>query len=133
MVDSKLQEAYLTLHKACGIEVGDMVKVLRKAKRKEMGWFHSWSCHMDHLIGEEFDVREDRGNGGFEIWDEDADQAWVVPFFVLEKVGPAPIKIGGRVVMFREGQINVEKEPGSISTLAISNDKVREIADRLID
>ncbi len=34
-----LKEAYRVMQKASGIEVGDKVKVLRTAKRGEMGWY----------------------------------------------------------------------------------------------
>ena len=38
---TKENEAYITLHNASGIKVGDKVKILRKAKDREMGWENS--------------------------------------------------------------------------------------------
>ena len=46
-----LADAYLTMQKASGIEVGDTVKVLRKANDKEMGWDNYWPRDMDIYIG----------------------------------------------------------------------------------
>lgn len=33
-----IREAYKVMQSQCGIEVGDKVRVLRKAKSREMGW-----------------------------------------------------------------------------------------------
>ena len=79
------REAYLVLHKASGIKVGDRVKVLRSAAGNEMGWFNSWDSGMDAAIGKEFIITEDRGVSGFHI----PDIGYRFPFFVLEKVSSA--------------------------------------------
>ena len=81
---SELKEAYLKMQEASGIKIGDTVKVLRKAKRNEMGWGTTWnSGAMDKFIGKELVVTGfgSRVENGFMLDDE-----FVYPFFVLEKV-----------------------------------------------
>ena len=79
------QEAYLVLHKASGIKVGDRVKVLRKAASRELGWGNSWVSKMDEAIGKEFNVDSDDVSGtGVRL-----GSYLRFPFFVLEKVSSA--------------------------------------------
>ena len=78
-----IEEAYQAMQVECGIEVGDTVKVLRKAKTREMGWKNSWTEEMDGLVGEEAEVVAIREYG---IWLKNS--LWF-PFFVLEKVKDA--------------------------------------------
>lgn len=87
------EEEYLKAQAECGIEVGDMVKVLRKAEGGENGWNNSWvgkshlpddnDIRMDGMIGQIFEVLGIDGHG---ISLEDSGGAdWGFPYFVLEK------------------------------------------------
>lgn len=75
-------EAYNTLQKASGIEVGDTVRVLRKAQQNEMGWGTYWAKMMDKTIGETFVVTEVRDGVGI----YNLSNYCAYPFFVLELV-----------------------------------------------
>jgi len=78
-----LDKAYRTMQKASGIEVGDTIKVLRKADDHEMGWGEEWlNTEMDKLVGKEFVVADVSENSGFLVKIEGDD--WFVPFFVCE-------------------------------------------------
>lgn len=118
-----LKEAYLAMQKNCGIEPGDRVKVLRKANSREMGWSNSWVCKMDAAVGREYQVSRVTGSG-VELSDCGANLSF--PFFVLEKVGPPPIKIGEHTVQFYDGHIRVGCQ-------TVDNSVVRDIVERLQD
>ncbi|KKL04354.1 hypothetical protein LCGC14_2616930, partial [marine sediment metagenome] len=46
------EEKYIAGQKACGIEVGDTVRILRRADRDENYWANEWMRSMDDKIGE---------------------------------------------------------------------------------
>jgi len=104
-----LQEAYKVMQANCGIEVGDTVKVLRKAKDDEMARYGlSYQCTMpSSLIGTTVKV--------YRLYETAIHaEGWNYPFFVLELVKkapklPSPIRISSQYkVMFREdGGIDV--------------------------
>ena len=75
-------EAYNTLQKASGIEVGDTVKILRKAQKNEMGWASYWDETMNKSIGKTFVVTEIRDEKGI----YNPSNYCTYPFFVLELV-----------------------------------------------
>lgn len=80
--EMNLQEAYKVMQANCGIEVGDTVKVLRKAKSYEMGWEDSWALAMDETVGELYTVISyDEEYKEFRL-----DNHFQYPFFVLELV-----------------------------------------------
>ena len=74
-----IEEAYQIMAKASGIQVGDTVKVLRKAYDNEMGWSEVWTDSMDMLVGNSFIVKEVTKNGIYVV-----NRTWGLPFFVLE-------------------------------------------------
>jgi hypothetical protein len=77
---------YLAGHKASGIQVGDWVKVKRKAESNKAGWALSWmSPEMDFFVGETFQVKNDDGPQGFALYGV-VHGRWDFPYFVLEKV-----------------------------------------------
>lgn len=83
----ELTAAYLTLHKASGIEVGDKVKVIRLPESLEMGWNKNIIDRNTRYIGEIFVVKSDDKNGGFEFYtDISATGIIFFPFFCLELV-----------------------------------------------
>lgn len=121
-----LEDAYLTLHNACGIEVGDTVKVLRKAETDEMGWNNSWTTSMNKSIGKEFKVLRDANKRGFEISDS---FGLSYPFFVLELVKKAekPIKAGDYDVEFNDnGSIKVGYQTVSFKVIKAIYKKAKE-------
>lgn len=81
-----IKEAYKVMQANCGIEEGDTVKVLRKAKSREMGWRNIWSSSMSAYIGKEGIVRDLDDEYGIEISCKDGPSGFHLPFFVLEKV-----------------------------------------------
>jgi hypothetical protein len=80
-----INEAYITLQKASGIEVGDTVKILRKAKNFEMGWNAHWAPVMDNTVGATFQVKEICDLRGI----RNPNNSCVYPFFVLKIVKKA--------------------------------------------
>ena len=81
------KEAYLVGHENCGIEVGDKVRIKRKAKDRELGWKNSWVEEMNIAVGKVGEVRSDKGECGFTLhFSNKAINGFVFPFFVLEKV-----------------------------------------------
>ena len=78
-----IDEAYQIMSKESGINIGDTVKVIRKASDYEMGWQTTWDPYMDQMIGNEYTVSE-IVNGVYHL----DDLCWF-PFFVLEKIKSA--------------------------------------------
>lgn len=76
-----IEEAYLAMQEASGIEVGDVVKILRKATDHEMGWKNTWPCEMDEHVGQT-EVVSDIAKGGITL----DNHFFAFPFFVLEVV-----------------------------------------------
>ena len=74
-------EKYTEDQSACGIKVGDRVKVLRKAKDYERGWNNTWGFLMDRSIGKEFIVQDVPNAAGVRL-----GGSYSYPWFVLEKV-----------------------------------------------
>ena len=79
-----LQAAYLTMQNACGIKVGDKVKVLRKAEDNEMGWKNNWSESMNKYINDDIYSVAHINELGIHL-----DTYRAFPFFVLEKIESA--------------------------------------------
>ncbi len=81
----RIQPSYLERHNACGLKVGDRVKVVRSAGHRESGWFDLWSSVMDGSVGSVFTIQKDNGQYGFGLDDKGN---FNYPYFVLEKVEP---------------------------------------------
>lgn len=83
----KAKEALKKLTAVCGIEVGDTVKVTRKACEGEYGWDEVWVENMDKFIGNTYKVSYvSHGSDGFGLEDSGTDNSFVFPFFVLELI-----------------------------------------------
>ena len=83
MTEMTEKEAYLVLQEKSGLEIGDTVKVLRKAKDYEWGWDNDWSPKMNDMIGLEYRI-ESIGSEGILLISSSGYYRF--PFFVLEKV-----------------------------------------------
>ena len=103
-----LEEAYLTLHKASGIEVGDEVKIMRSFKTDEMASKSGWSDSFKATIGSIGVVTAiDKPMDGFGVTIRSGTIWW--PFFCLELIekGTPPLKIAGHEVIFTDKGIKV--------------------------
>ena len=95
-----LKEAHRTMQQNCGINIGDIVRVVRKAKSHEMGWTAIWLEDMDKAVGKEGVV----GN----IYNSEdilgiAVLHYNFPFFALEKVEPVkPVTTRDKVMALLE-------------------------------
>ena len=83
---TKENERYLAMHHMCGINKGDIVKVLRRAQGYEMGWDSFWTPYMDKFVGKECIVTSDNGVYGFLLQKSEYPLELHFPFFVLEKI-----------------------------------------------
>jgi hypothetical protein len=77
---------YIELSKQSGIQVGDYVKVLRKAKDEEEGWNNDWVPNMDHMTGETYKVILEDTGLGFGIKKPNWPSTYSFPYFVLQKI-----------------------------------------------
>ena len=119
----ELQDAYAFMQKNCGIEVGDTVKVLRKAKNYENGWGTCWNDDMSNLVGKTFEVAS-YDTAGF----LDRKIACHFPFFVLELVEKALPKI-----MIGEHEVEFDdlNQKLVIGCTRIRYSQARKIFDRI--
>jgi hypothetical protein len=83
------EEQYLKGHEASGIQVGDTVKVTRKAKRGVGGWDVPWVVSMDRMVGQSLTVKREATTAVGFLLGDGGDEYWF-PYFVLEKVTPEP-------------------------------------------
>jgi len=79
---------YLARHNACGLKVGDRVRVTRKAITGEAGWGSSWTWELDPFVGRCAIITEDVEKLGFNL-----NHGPHFPYFVLEKVNAEPLTI----------------------------------------
>lgn len=75
------EEKYIKDQMECEIEVGDRVRVLRKARSHVRGWGTSWIYEMDKSVGKILKVEGKYSETGFRLPD-----GCCYPFFVLEKI-----------------------------------------------
>ena len=71
-------EAYMKLQDGCGIEVGNKVTVLRKAKSGELGWGCSWNSSMLRFVGNVYTVTNITREGIL------LNDTYYFPWYVLE-------------------------------------------------
>ena len=86
-----MEKSYEERQAECGLKVGDKVRILRKAEDHEDGWGDAWNHHeMDDFVGRECEILRDNENRGFRVYNEELDEWWNVPYFILEKVSEEP-------------------------------------------
>ena len=71
--------------KANDINVGDKVRITRKARDCESGWGNVWTPSMDRFIGEICEVTS-IGAKPYGLTIKEDDESFCFPYFVLEKV-----------------------------------------------
>ena len=79
--DDLLIAAYKLLQAQLDWNVGDTVKVLRKARDNELGWPIVWNARMDEQVGEIGKITHIHATNGFKI-----DNKFWYPFYVLDLV-----------------------------------------------
>lgn len=79
------EKVYRDAQAACGPEVGDYVRVIRKAYNHEAGWDNAWPTNMDKTIGMVGKVVEVSRTGIRISFASPVNECWYFPYFVLEK------------------------------------------------
>lgn len=74
-------QTYQINHRASGIEVGDTVRVTRRAAAYSGGWANTWPPDMDNSVNLVYRVARDGGSQGFGL-----SNGYDYPYFVLEKI-----------------------------------------------
>jgi hypothetical protein len=127
--DESLQNSYLELHEASGIEIGDTVRVLRKAENYEMGWNNEWNDDvMNKYIGRECVVTDDKKNysdeAGFEL-----NRGYIFPFFVLEKIKDAS---ESDIIKFISNECNFScQQSNVIKIISMLEEKFKKLEDKI--
>lgn len=85
-----LNDAYNLLQKESNLQIGDTVKVLRKAESYEMGWNADWSESMDQLVNQCGKIIE---INCFIVVEFDDKKIYYLPFFILEKINNQDINL----------------------------------------
>jgi hypothetical protein len=125
LMNNELRSAYLALQAASGIEVGDIVKVLRTAKNNEMGWGEFWDKEMDSFVGGKHKVKAIYKTPECGITIEE----WNFPFFVLELVSKAPKTVKVKLNDSYEAVVSLDKVQVGCQTFSTS--KIEELAKAL--
>jgi hypothetical protein len=95
------RQLYRIAQANCGLNTGDWVKVLRRAKNEEDGWRDDWiEEDMGPMVGNEYKV-VGLGDYGVKL-EKSGAVTWNFPYFVLERV-EAPLFVNGHRVHILEG------------------------------
>ena len=74
---------YLQKHNKSGLKVGDIVRILRKAKNHENGWNDIWITDMNIYVNRSGIIIRDNEERGFMIDFKDNNKLYVFPYFIL--------------------------------------------------
>ena len=121
-----INECYTQMQEACGIEVGDTVKVLRTAKDYEMGWGTVWVRTMDGFVGKQFVVNDVGAARGFRVTADDGDNYWL-PFFILQLVSKKKAVV--KVVLNGSHTAECSKDGIKVGCQDFSWDIVKKLQD----
>lgn len=80
-----MELSYAERQAKSGINVGDVVRVERKAETNEQGWDNCWTSSMDDTIGKVGKVI-DANEHGFYVAFPELMEGWRLPYFALSKV-----------------------------------------------
>ena len=82
------QDVYLKNHNESGFKVGDRVKVIRKAERRENGWQNGWTVEMTNVLEQEkvLTIHGPGSASGFPM-----KEGYSYPYYCLEKVEPTKV------------------------------------------
>ncbi len=90
--DETMARVYRDAQAACGLKIGDWVKLLRKAESREAGWQGAWDVMLNGLIGKFFQICAISDLGIQVKYGPSSDWKPIFPYFVLGKVEkPAPV------------------------------------------
>lgn len=79
------EKVYCDAQAACGLEVGDYVRVIRKADNREAGWGDVWIARMDNTVGMVGKAVKVSSVGIHVSFASPINEVWIFPYFVLEK------------------------------------------------
>lgn len=96
---------YIEAQEASGLKIGDIVKVVRKAKDGEKGWDNSWID--DRMFIGDVGVIKSIDNEGITIF----NNRYKFPYFVLEKVTKEEPKVYKYILTLTSegGIVNLER------------------------
>lgn len=104
-----MQKVYMDAQTACGLKVGDYVRVTRKAETNEAGWINYWNLNMDEYVGKVGEIIRDLNCKGLRV-KFSTYISWYFPYFVLEKVPyielhkASSLKVGDKVKITRKAK-----------------------------
>lgn len=81
-----MEKVYLDAQTACGLQVGDYVKILCKVESNQFGWQNVWRSEKDACVGKIGKIDGINVNGIVVRFGKDDDDGFYFPYFVLEKV-----------------------------------------------
>ena len=83
---STMNKVYMDAQAACGLKVGDYVRVIRKAKDFEAGWSNTWNPDMDQCVGHIGEISRITAENITVELEKPYKYQWNFPYFTLEKV-----------------------------------------------
>lgn len=102
------EKLYIKHQETSGLEVGDTVKVTRKAESFESGWPEVWLEVKNKFIGHEFKIKNVNDRFGIGLRYDEDELSWHFPYFVLEKVEQPTIRVE---YMLDEGRWDESSRP----------------------
>lgn len=105
MADNTMEKVYRDAQAACGLKVGDCVRVTRKADDCEAGWGDYWAGPMDRTVGKIGTIENILSNKIKVSFPDPIFNSWNYPYFVLEKVAKSEepkFKVGDTVRVVRK-------------------------------
>lgn len=87
MSDKTMQQVYLLAQEHCGLNVGDWVRVTRRAESNEAGWGDIWDSCKSKTVGLIGHILA-RNSYGIRVYFKSANEEGYqnLPYFILEKV-----------------------------------------------
>jgi len=86
----EIRRAYQNMQESFNVNVGDQLRILRKADNFELGWESFWTAEMDELVGHIVTVDSFDTNSLLVSY---SMKTWSIPFFICEKINVQTHKI----------------------------------------